>query len=708
MTAAGYLLASALGLYALGIAAAVALPRKKTPWVVSVFGVLGSGATLSSGLWGLYAQTPFRATLWSVPGIGPLNVAVDPLSAFFLVVTGLIALPAAVFAGGRMGRIPAPSPRYLGVLYLGLCLVIPLILTAGDIFLFLLAWELMSVALYMLVSSGTEHRPGYMMLAVGEAGTLAVLICFLLMGGTTGAVGFDALRTLGSTLGTGTQWAVFLLSFLGFGVKAGLIPLNFWMSRAYTACPDAVMPLVAGATLNLGLYGIIRVDVDLAPAIRPGIGVVLLLAGAGTALLGILYATIEDDFKTLLAHSSMENAGIIATATGACAIFMASAHPVAAAMALTAALYHLLNHSTFKTLLFMGAGVVEEAAGTRSLDRMGSLLRRMPWTGLFVLVGALAISAMPPFNGFVSEWLTIQSLLRSVTLSSLGVKIAFVIAGVGLALTAGLAVTCFVRAFAMAFLGMPRSDAAAQVRETGLQALGPMAFLAVACLVLGVLPTYVVPAADQVVAPLTGASGATALVAPFFPGHAGSSGLPAEFVDEFRQLGAQIGHGALPGRGLVVIHRGGDANPVIFAMSTTYMLVAFVVLLGVSAGLVRLFTGRNRKERRPVWAGGARRFLPEMTYSASGFAQPVRVVFEAILRPRIVDRREAIAEHFRTAIHHQREEVHMIDRLVLLPLSAAAGWIAGNLTRMHSGWINDYAAYALWALVAFLIAASSM
>jgi hydrogenase-4 component B len=480
--------------------------------------------------------------------------------------------------------------------------------------------------------------------------------------------------------------------------------VNLWLPRAHTVAPAAFAPFLSGLTLNLGLYGILRVNADLLPARLVGAGVFALLVGALTAFLGILYATIEDDVKRLLAHSSIENVGIVTAAFGAGMIFLATGHGVSAAIAFVAALYHLVNHSVYKALLFMGAGAVDDAAGTRSLNRLGGLLRLMPYTGLFMLVGALAIAAMPPFSGFVSEWLTLQSLLRSVELGSLGVKLAFVGAGAALALTAGLAVTCFVRLFAMGMLGMARSQQAREAREVGSPALAPMAVLALACLALGVLPTYVIPALDRVVTPLAGASGAQALVPPFFAAGPGEAALPPQFASEFHDLGAQVGGQALPGRGLVVLHRGGSANPVVFAMSTSYMLVALLALLGLAAGAGWLFAARRRRvARRPAWAGGVREFLPEMAYTATGFAQPVRVIFEAVLRPTTVeDSRKAIAEHFRVTIRRLREEVHVLDRLVLRPVAAAAFYVAEKLAGMHHGRLNAYATYALLALVLFL------
>ncbi len=677
MTADGALLSLGLLTCAAGAVGTFTVSRRHAPHVLGWAGALAALLLLAAGAAALASPAPLRAPLWSLPGIGPLSVGLDRLSAFFLIVTGLVAAPCAVFAAWHTAARGERYPRAYPALYLALLASIALVCAAGDAFLFLIAWEAMSILIYLLIVGKDGERPGYLMLAVGEAGTLAVVAAFLLMAAHAGSCSFGALRASGVGLSEGARWAVFLLAFFGFGVKAGLAPVNFWLQRAYRAAPAGFTPLLAGATLNLGLYGLMRVTADLLPAGLVGAGVVALLVGAVTAFLGILYASIDDDLKSLLAHSSIENAGIITAAFGASMVFGATGHPVPAAIALIAALYHLLNHSVYKALLFMGAGAVEDSAGTRSLDRLGGLLRTMPCTGLFLLVGALAIAAIPPFNGFVSEWLTLQSLLRSVELASLGVKLAFVGAGVALALTAGLAVTCFVRLFAMGMLGTARSEEARQAREVGRPALATMAALAVACLALGALPTYVIPAVDRVAAPLTGASGAHALVPPFFRGGPAEAPLPAAFAGEFHDLGAQVGQPELPGRGLVVLHRGGEANPVVFAMSTSYMLVALIGLLGLTAGLVWLLAARKRRvERRAPWAGGVREFLPEMTYTATGFAQPVRVIFEAVLRPATVeDSRKAIAEHFRVTIRRLREEY-----------TWSTAWCCAPWHRPRTGW----------------------
>jgi len=682
--------------------------------VLAWLGCLAAVAAAAAGAEALLSGDVFTVALWSVPGLTTLTLRLDALSAAFVLVTGLVLFPASIYAGGELRRESLHGhERAFTVMLLALYASVVLILVAGDALLFLLAWEVMSILCYLLVVSGPSRAndqvgSGYLLLAMGEAGTLAAALGFLLLALNASSLEFTALRSAASALDANTRWGVFLLTFFGFGVKAGLVPVNSWLQRAYAAAPRAFAPVLAGATLNLGLYGILRVNADLMPAAQAGTGLVALVVGTVSALLGILYATTDNDLKVMLAHSSIENVGITVAGFGAGMVFVATGHPALATIAFVAALYHMINHSLYKTLLFFGVGAVETQTGTRDMDRLGGLIKWMPLTALGFLAGTLSIAALPPFNGFVSEWLTLQVMLRSAELSSTGAKIVFALCGAGLALTAALAVTCFVKVFAMSFLGMRRLDDGRRVTEAAPATLGSMAILAVLCLAFGVLPTYVIPmlnpASAQVAA---GASATDALVPPFFASNPEHGTLPAGFAGEFHDLGAQVGQDVLPGRGLVVLHRGGTENPVVFAMSTSYMLVALIVLLGLTYVVLRLWLTRTRRlTRRERWDGGVRRLLPEMTYTATGFSNPVRVIFDAIFRPTTVeDTSETVAQHFRMAIRREHSAVHIMDRYVVQPMKNAAMAFARGLTAMHHGRLNAYVAYVLLALAVFMIIA---
>jgi len=702
----------ALLLFFLLCAAALVLAyalRGYVAFLIAWFGSLCSILLMVAAVARLAGGQDFHLDLWTLNGWGSLSLHVDTLSAIFLFAAGLVYLSCCWFAPDYLlhyFRNRYPARRYV-VLHFALMASVALILLAGDALTFLVSWECMSILCYLLVNYEQKQQAdsvaGYIMLAMSEAGFLAVVIAFLIAGNWASGLSFAALRAAAFHLSGAAAWGVFLLGFLGFGVKAGLVPVNFWLPRCYTASPPAFIPVLAGVTLNLGFYGILRLNGDLVPGQGIGPGLIALVVGSVTALVGILYATTENDLKTMLAHSSIENAGIVVAGFGAFLVFRNSGDGVPAAIALTAALYHLVNHSVYKALLYQGASHIEAATGTRDMDRLGGLIRFLPALSVVFLVGCLAVSAVPPFNGFVSEWLTLQTFLRSALLPSALVKIVFALSGAILALTAALAVTCFVKVYAMSFLGIRRGNwklnAAGLARKHRLS----LTLLAVACVLLGILPTYVIPALDRAVEPLAGASATAALVPPFFTATESNQQIPTAFLRDFHNLGAQTGTGVLPGRGLVVLLRGSEQNPVVFAMSPSYSLAALAILLLVAWFLVTLLTRKRALARSEVWAGGVPRLLPEMTYTATGFSNPVRVVFQAVFRPNIVeDTRQTVAVHFRTAIRRRRDETHLVERLFLRPVGAAMTSVARLLAGMHHGRLNAYVGYVVGFLILIL------
>jgi hydrogenase-4 component B len=658
----------------------------------------------------LVGDRTFGATLWRLDGLGLLSIRLDMLSAIFLFVAGLIYLPASVFVRNFVEsryRGHYPVNRY-GVMHFALMASVVLILIASDSLLFLISWECMSILCYLLVNyerrRNGDGRAAYIMLAMSEAGFLAVVVAFAIAARMAPDWSFASLAAATAHLSHAAIWGIFVLGFFGFGVKAGLVPVNFWLPRCYTATPPVFIPVLAGVTLNLGFYGILRLNVDIALPHGIGPGLLALLVGSVTALVGILYATTENDIKTMLAHSSIENAGIIVAGIGASLVFRSSGYGLAAAIALTAALYHMLNHSVYKALLFQGAGEIEAATGTRDMDSLGGLARVLPALSAVFLVGCLSIAAIPPFNGFVSEWLTLQSLLRSALLVSPAVKILFAICGAALALTAALAVTCFVKVYAMSFLGIRRGKWKLRAAKRINRPHFALVYLASACFLLGILPTYVIPVLNRAVEPLAGTSATASLVPSFFTATLQNQQLPAAFLHDFHNIGAQAGGSVLPGRGMVVLVRGSEQNPVIFAMSTFYGFVALALFVIVTWLIATRLTRRREVVRNELWAGGIPRLLPEMSYTATGFSNPVRVVFQAIFRPDIVeDTRKTVAVHFRTAILRRREEEHVVDRLFFHPVGDAISWFAKLLAGMHHGKLNAYVGYTLLFLLLILL-----
>ncbi len=694
---------------ATGVLLAMAVPERYAPAVLAWTASLSSAVILIAGGIGLFTNQSFHAELWRISSLGTMSIEMDRLSALFVFMAGMIFLPVSVFSARYMQRYSGRySLRSFSIFYHLLFAAVVLLLIAADALSFLLAWEVMSILCYLLINYEHEKPDntgsGLLTLVMGEAGFLAVVFGFLLLAGPAGGLDFATLRLNAGAIGGATRWVIFLLTFFGFGIKAGIIPVNTWLPKAYKAAPGNVAAILSGVTLNLAIYGIIRVNADILPALTAGPGIVALITGSLSALIGILYATTEDDMQMMLAHSSIENAGIIIAGLGAGMVFAAMHHPVLAGIAFIASLYHMINHSMFKTLLFLGSSGIELKTGGRDMNRLGGLIRFMPWTAAFFLIGTLSIAALPPFNGFVSEWLTLQTMLQSASLQSIPVKITFALSGAALALTAGLAVTCFVKAFGMSFLGMGRSESSRRAVELPWSMRSAMGFLAFLCIVSGILPTYIIPVLNRTVTPIVHESAADALVPPFFTGGRGKEKLNKAFAADFHKLGAQVGSDILPGRGLVVLHQGGKRNPVVFAMSTSYTFVVLLLLLGATMIMLKIVVRRQKVRYQPAWDGGVRKLLPGMTYSATGFSNPVRVIFNTVFHPTVtIETGESPVGHFRTAITMERTEVHITERLVLKPIVSMLKEISARIAAMHSGSVNTYAMYVVISLVLLLI-----
>ncbi len=704
------LLLFSLGICGIGAILAALLPdRTNMPTMAFVASIAAVVALVASGK-ALLIGPLFQVELWRLPYFGTISLTMDRISALFVFISALVYLPVSIFSAQYMVKYSGRySLKSFGIFYHLLFGFIVLTLIAGDVVSFLVAWEAMTILSYLLVNYEHEHeevtRSGFMMLAMSEVGTVAAALALLILAGSSDNLSFASLRSASSGLGELAKWAVFLLSFFGFGVKAGLIPGSAWLPRAHPVAPANASAILSGVILNLGIYGIIRVNADLLPVTHSAQGLVVLIVGSLSALIGILYATTENDMKKMLAHSSIENMGILTTSLGAGFIFLAFGHTAVAGIAFIVALYHMLNHSTYKALLFLGAGTVDSHVGCRDMNRLGGLIHRMPRTAFCFLVGSLSIAAIPPFNGFVTEWLTLQTLLQSAIISSKGTKIAFALCGAILALTAALAVTCFVKAFGMSFLGIGKSKEAATATEASRSSIVPMGFLAVACFLLGILPTYVIPVMDRVVTPLVHESAINELVPPFFTFTPGKDSKFSEaFVDEFHDLGAQVGREVLPGRGMVVLHKGTERTPVVFAMSPFYSSIILVLLLGICFLVFRLLSRSRTVRRQVVWDGGLRRLNPEMTYTATGFSNPVRFIFESIFHPLMGENtRESVSGHFRTAIKNQRQETYILDSLVVQPILRGCRWLSVLVARIHSARVNAYAGYILVSLLLVLV-----
>ena len=464
---------------------------------VSLTACVAAGAALLTG--GASAVTlPL-----GLPWLG-MNFRIDALAAFFLVVVNLGGAAASLYSLGYDRHETAPyrvRPFYPAFLA-----AMNFVVMADDAFTFLFSWELMSLASWALVMAHHREqanvRAGYVYLVMASFGTLALLLAFGLLAGPDGAYGFAVMRSAHHA-----PWLaalVLTLVLLGAGSKAGMVPLHVWLPLAHPAAPSPVSALMSGVMTKVAVYGLIRIVFDLLgpPGWWPGMAVLAL--GGATAVMGVLYALMEHDLKRLLAYHTVENIGIIFIGLGLALAFRADAMTEAAALALTAALFHVFNHMVFKSLLFFGAGAVQVATGERDMERLGGLIRRMPVTSFAFLIGCVSISALPPFNGFVSEWLTFQAILLSPELPQWGLRIMIPGVGALLALAAALAAACFVKAFGITFLGRPRSDAAAKAPEADRFSHAAMLAFAAICLLAGTLPGFVIDTLAPVARGLVG------------------------------------------------------------------------------------------------------------------------------------------------------------------------------------------------------------
>ena len=461
----------------LAIAVLALVPARDAFFVRRIAYPAGALAGLSLAAFGLQAVwlAPAQMTLpLGLPDL-PFHLRIDALAGFFLMLLGAVSAGISVYAGGYFREEAAGRATIIGLQYHVFLASMAFVILADDAYLFMVAWETMALSSYFLVT--TDHKlpairsAGFLYLLIAHLGAIAILLCFGVMSGGGGDYTFDSLRSADLK----PLWATvaFLLAFFGFGAKAGMIPLHAWLPEAHPAAPSPVSALMSGIMLKTAIYGMVRVIYDLIGSVRWEWGLLVLGVGAGTTLFGVLYALMQHDLKRLLAYHSIENIGIILMGLGTSMVFIGFGHPAAGVLGLIAALYHTLNHAVFKGLLFLGAGSILHSTGLRNLNDMGGLIHRMPKTAFYFLIGALAISALPPLNGFVSEWLTFQAALQAPILRHGVVRSLLPLFAATLALAGALTAMCFVKVYGIAFLGQPREvRRSAQAEGSGHDAGG--------------------------------------------------------------------------------------------------------------------------------------------------------------------------------------------------------------------------------------------
>jgi hydrogenase-4 component B len=628
---------------------------------------LASVVTALTGAYVLYAGSSVHGTLF-VHGASRLSLtyAVDGLSAWFLLVLSILAITIAIFSIGYVGH-PHYRRRsvFLGVAFNVLLGAVEMVFTADDAIAFLFASELMALTTAALVA--TEHeqranrRAAYLYLVMSHVATGCLIAGFLILAAASGSMSFPVLlagRVPPGALGD----SLFALFFIGFGIKAGVIPLHVWLPDAHPAAPANISALMSAVVIKTGIYGMVRVCAFGLGVPRLSWGVVVVAVGGLSAVLGVLYALMQHDLKRLLAYHSIENIGIILLGLGAGMMALAYGHPDIASIGIAASLYHVLNHAVFKGLLFLGAGGISLATGTRQIEQFGGLLRRMPWTGLFFLIGAMAISGLPPLNGFASEWLTFQAFLFGFHGSvEPFVHFLFPLAGAVLALTTALAAACFVKAFGISFLALPRSAAAGDALESRTVMLAPQALLAALCVGLGLFPGIVLRVLGGVMASLPG-------------------------LDPR----AEMARGALG-----MVSGVASFDTVVPVMMTGALIGGLVLAL-------RLTARAGSARRVPTWGCGGE-LTARNEYTATAFSKPLMMIFRAVYRPtREVETLAEVSPYFPQEVRYRSKIEPTFERYVYGPLVRAVMGTANGMKVLQAGSLHAYLAYVI-ALVLTLV-----
>ncbi len=679
------LLKLALATYATGILASLAAARSER-----VANFVAFGAASLGGVLGLGAAVAVLAAAGPGPGgafeLWPsgipylkLTVKLDALGAYFLLLVSLLAAAVSIYSFGYVrafyGR---KNLGVLGAFFNALLLSTTLVFVASNALFFLVVWEIMALAAYCLVSYEHEkaeaRSAGVLYFIMSHVGTGCLILGFLLLfqagsAGGADAYSFESFRALGEKLSAGRRDAAFLLFLFGFGIKAGLVPLHIWLPAAHPVAPSNASALLSGVLIKTGIYGITRVLFDFLGTPPNWWGVTVLTIGTISAVLGVLYALMEHDLKRLLAYHSIENIGIILMGLGAALMFLHTRHPVLASLALIAGLYHTINHGIFKALLFLGAGAVLHATHTRNMEEMGGLIKTMPKTAFFFLIGAVAISALPPLNGFVSEWLTYQSLLQGFGTTASLVRLMLPLSGAMLALTGALAAACFVKAFGVSFLAQARSREAAEAHEAPPSMLTGMGLLAAACGFLGLFPTAFLKLLDPVTQQLTG---------------------------------EKLSRSLSLANGLVL----GNTQALGGTVSTLGIALTGICLLPIPLVLWLVFARKSRTRIGPTWDCGLLGVTPQMEYTATGFSKPIRMIFKALFRPRReVQREYDYSPYFAKTLRFESHIEEAFVTRLYRPLNHGILRLSRRMRALQAGSIQAYLIYIFLTLLLLLLLA---
>ncbi len=630
-------------------------------------------ACFASGI--LYRGAGATASFETVFPSLSLSFRIDGLSAFFLLIIGVVATLASLYGIGYRkrsgGRYRSEVFGFFYALFLAGLFLVPV---ANHGLFFLIVWEMMSLASYFLVV--IEHhesenvRAGFLYLLMTHFGTMCISLSFFFVWGATGSFDFDMWRaSLGSIDAMTLGW-VYGLALIGFGTKAGIIPLHIWLPEAHPAAPSHVSALMSGVMLKTSILMLIRFFFDFFPGAGMEWGLLILVIASVSALLGVLYALSEHDLKRLLAYHSVENIGIILLGLGSAVVAGGYGRESLIFFGLAAALYHTMNHAMFKSLLFLAAGSVVSATRTRNMESYGGLLKMLPWTGFFFLVGSMAISALPPLNGFASEWLTFQSLFIGVSSPSILVKSVFIGSIAALALTGGLAAACFVKAFGISFLARPRSDAVRCARESSAVMLIPMGVLAFLSVILGVFSTTVI----------AGLVGIVGSIAP-------ATGEPLHFT--FREL----------------IETRSVFSTV---LPLEWVTIGLGLALALTGASVWWYTRKRSVVVARTWDCGENLSV-RTEITGTSFGHSLMTLFRGVLRPTRqtdVEYHDDASRYFIASYTVTTDRVDVYRRYFYRPVQTILAFLGNKVKLLQTGNINIYLLYIFLTLIILCIIAT--
>jgi hydrogenase-4 component B len=601
---------------------------------------------------------------------GMMTVRIDNLSAYFLLVVGGVGSAVSVYALGYSREYYGQRFAAMAALYNAFLLSMVLVLTVSHAIAFVIAWELMTVVSFLLVIHDYEKpattRAAFVYLVMTQSGTVFIIIAFLLLAATAGSMDFAQLSSH-PVMDELTRNVIFLCALVGFGTKAGIIPLHIWLPKAHPAAPSHVSALMSGVMIKTAIYGLCRFYIEFLGIGPAWWGLLVLLLGILSAVLGVLYALMEHDLKRLLAYHSVENIGIILLGIGAAMVCMSKGYTVLAGMAWIAALYHVFNHALFKSLLFMGAGAVLQATHTKDIEKLGGLIKKLPYTAVFFLIGSAAISALPPLNGFVSEWLVFQALLSlPQVLEGVTGKLVGAVLIALLGLTGALAAACFVKAFGITFLAKPRSIHAENAHEASNSMLLAMGLLAGICILFGVWPQLLLTILIQTLA--------------IFPG----MDTTAFFQHEWYLVAFQSAKAS-----------GG--------ISTQLLVLLLITGLAIASLIYRIY-GTPKRLLAETWTCG---IVPNtrMEYTATGFSKPIRMAFRGILRPQreTVTEQDADNRYFGRKLSYHTSIRYVFIEMLYRPANEGIIKVAKFMKLIQTGSVQLYIGYIMAATVLVLL-----